>query len=192
MRTTRRNLIKMTTYAIIFPQAAVERPSARRLKRPAPTAGASDRKHSDSRRRPCAPWSQAPPERPVRPAFPTSPGNQACRNPWWNLRRLQDAFSKTYVCCAARWHALRATHPGQSAHQPVLVIGVSRNGFAYFRRLVGGKLDQNVRERHGFGKEDAVLHRRMRVASHSLKQCGGTGERRLVAPVRQRTSGELA
>ena len=28
---------------IIFPQAAVERPSARRLKRPAPTAGASDR-----------------------------------------------------------------------------------------------------------------------------------------------------
>ena len=162
MRTTRRNLIKMTTYAIIFPQAAVERPSARRLKRPAPTAGASDRKHSDSRRRPCAPWSQAPPERPVRPAFPTSPGNQACRNPWWNLRRLQDAFSKTYVCCAARWHALR------------------------------GKLDQNVRERHGFGKEDAVLHRRMRVAGHSLKQCGGTGERRLVAPVRQRTSGELA
>ena len=27
------------------------------------------------------------------------------------MQSLQDAFSKTYVCCAARWHALRATHP---------------------------------------------------------------------------------
>ena len=192
MRTTRRNLIKMTTYAIIFPQAAVERPSARRLKRPAPTAGASDRKHSDSRRRPCAPWSQAPPERPVRPAFPTSPGNQACRNHGGIFGAFKTHFPRrTFVAQRGGTHFGRLIL-GQSAHQPVLVIGVSRNGFAYVRRLVGGKLDQNVRERHGFGKEDAVLHRRMRVASHSLKQCGGTGERRLVAPVRQRTSGELA
>ena len=120
---------------------------------------------------------------------PNEPRKSSVSNPWWESsapsRRI---FQDVRLLRSAVARTSGDSILGQSAHQPVLVIGVSRNGFAYFRRLVGESLTRM------FGN-GMVSARKTRSSTGvcalpaTAKQCGGTGERCLVAPVR---SGRLA